>query len=175
MDGTGGRLQLRFMVRVEGRKSTRLSVAASTGLFAFDIQERPCAWQHRMSLAWGESFIDRQGSQMITEICQPVNSGSREVVSRRSYHCLEAGATRPPHIYLRRYLEVVAVWRLTLRLPPPNDPTCRIESTVIAEWISDASSSKEVPARHSDPPALDATEHLRRSRYIRSPASSRLR
>lgn len=87
MDGTGGCLQLPVMARVEGRKSTRLSMAASIGLFAFDIQGRPCAWRHRMSLAWGESFIDRQGSLMITEICQPVNSESREVVSRRSYHC----------------------------------------------------------------------------------------
>lgn len=104
MDGEGGCLQLPFMVRVEGRKSTRLSVAASTGLFAFDIQETPHAWQHRLSRAWGERFIDRQRSQMITEICQPVNSESREVVSRRSYHCRETGATKPPHIYLPRYL-----------------------------------------------------------------------
>lgn len=42
---------------------------------------------------------------------------------------------------------------------PSHYPMCRIEPTVIAEWISDASLSKEVPVRHSDPPALDATEH----------------
>lgn len=78
--------------------------------------------------------------------------------------------SKPPHI------QVVSRYSTAHDVPPRNEPARRIEPTVIAERISDASSSKEVPVRRPDPPALDATEHPEALQiYQDSPARSRLR
>lgn len=91
----------------------------------------------------------QQGNNKNWPVLSSVESGS--VVLGSSYRLFQRSRSDQTWILSQHSNDVVPSY--TTRYVASSQPT------VIAEWISDASVSKEVPVRHSDPPAFDATEH----------------